>query len=186
MSGSISQITMRLMPGCVHERSRRHARAESDDEHRLRIVIEQRRDVAEHPLQPHVLRQARRLDLAGDVEVARAARFLGHGDRRVHPFADVQILRLASCTSAESGRTRSRPSGTFGTVAAETARSSTDAAAPERCRRADRRARRVPSRLRRRRRSPRGRHIDANTTSADDDRDADRADARTAACRSAE
>ena len=50
---------------------------------------QQRRQVAEHALQPHVLRLARRLHLAGVVVVQHAVRELRHRDRRVHPFADV-------------------------------------------------------------------------------------------------
>ena len=56
---------------------------------------DQRRQVAEHPLQAHVLRLARRLDLAGVVIVQHAARQPRHRDRRVPAFADVDDVGLA-------------------------------------------------------------------------------------------
>ena len=49
--------------------------------------------MAEHALQPHVLRLARRLHFAGVVIVEDAVGQLRHGDRRRHAFADVDVLR---------------------------------------------------------------------------------------------
>ena len=71
-----------------------HARAAADDQHLLRLRRQQRRQVAEHALQPHVLRLARRLHLAGVVVVAHAVGQLRDRDRRVQPFADVDDVRL--------------------------------------------------------------------------------------------
>ena len=53
----------------------------------------QRREVAEHPLQPHVLRLARRLDLAGVVVAEHAVRQPRDRHRRVQPLADVDESR---------------------------------------------------------------------------------------------
>ena len=89
-----------------HERSRRHAGAEADDQHRLRIVVEQRRDVAEHALQSHVLRLARRLDLAGDVEVAHAVRPSPIRRSTSSSPRRRRDTSAPSCTSGGSGRTR--------------------------------------------------------------------------------
>jgi hypothetical protein len=41
--------------------------AAADHEHRARVFRHERREVAQHPLQPHVLGRARCLDLAGIV-----------------------------------------------------------------------------------------------------------------------
>src|SRR6478752_10080451 len=53
--------------------------------------MQERGDVGEEPLQPHVLRLARGFDLAADVEVADPAGQLGHRDGGVHPFADIEV-----------------------------------------------------------------------------------------------
>ena len=76
-------------------RARRHAGAAADDEHVLRVLRDERRHVAEHPLQPHVLRLARRLDLAGVVIVQHAAREPRHGNRGIPSFAPVDDVGLA-------------------------------------------------------------------------------------------
>ena len=76
----------------------------------------QRRQVAEHPLQAHVLRLARRLHLAGVVIVQHAARQARHRDRRVQPFADVDDRRPGRAAWPRSGRTRRAcpaPAGTL-------------------------------------------------------------------------
>ncbi len=57
--------------------------------------MDQGRDVAEHPLEPHVGRIARGLDLAADVEIAGPVGELDDGDRGVHPFPDVQGTAVA-------------------------------------------------------------------------------------------
>ena len=57
---------------------------------------------------------ARRLDLAGDVEVAHAARLLRNGDRRVHPLADVEVLRLVRVRRKKPA-VGDEPVGNFGT-----------------------------------------------------------------------
>ena len=72
-----------------------HARAAADDQHSARMLRDERRQVAEHPLQAHVLRLARRLHLARVVIVADAVGQLGHGDRGVQPLADVDDVGLA-------------------------------------------------------------------------------------------
>ena len=72
-----------------------HARAAADHQHRLRILRNQRRHVAEHPLQPHVLRLARRLDLAGVVIVEHAVRQARDRHRGVPAFAHVDDLGFA-------------------------------------------------------------------------------------------
>ena len=73
--------------GVQHERAGRDTGAAADDQHRARIRVQQRGNVAEHALQPHVLDDARGLRLAADVEEARPARSFSHRDRRVHSFA---------------------------------------------------------------------------------------------------
>ena len=73
----------------------RHAGATADDEHLLRLPRQQRRHVAEHPLEPHVLRLARGLHLARVVIVPHAVRQLRYGDGRVQSFADINDVRLA-------------------------------------------------------------------------------------------
>ena len=55
--------------GVQHERAGGDARPAADDEHRARLGVQEGREVAEHPLQPHVGRLGRGLDLAADVEV---------------------------------------------------------------------------------------------------------------------
>ena len=69
--------------------------AAADHQHFLRLRRNERRQVAEHALQPHVLRFARRLHFAGVVIVAHAVGELGHGHRRVDAFADVDDVGLA-------------------------------------------------------------------------------------------
>ena len=49
------------------------AGADADDQDRSRMGMEQRRNVAEHALEPHVDVHVRRFDLAGDVKLPRAA-----------------------------------------------------------------------------------------------------------------
>ena len=75
-------------------RAGRDAGAAADDDHLRRAGRDERRQVAEHPLQPHVLRLARRLHLAGVVIVAHAVGSLGDRDRGVPSFADVDHLGL--------------------------------------------------------------------------------------------
>ena len=74
-------------PRIDRHRARRHAGPAPDHEHRSRLRRDERREMAEHALQPHVLRLARRLHLAGVVIVAHAARQLRDGHRRVEAFA---------------------------------------------------------------------------------------------------
>ena len=69
-SGSISAIVSCSTAGIDRHRAGRDAGAAADDQHRLRVRRNQRRQVAEHALQAHVLRLARRLHLAGVVIVA--------------------------------------------------------------------------------------------------------------------
>ena len=81
--------------GIDRHRAGRDAGAAADDEHRPRMRRDQRRQVAEHALQAHVLRLARRLHLAGVVIVEHAVRQPRHGDRRVPALADVDDVGLA-------------------------------------------------------------------------------------------
>ena len=74
--------------------TRRHAGAAPDDQHLRGTVRNQRRHVAEHPLQPHVLRLARRLHLAGVVIVEHAAREARDRDRGVPSFAHIDDVGL--------------------------------------------------------------------------------------------
>ncbi len=74
--------------------SRGHAGAASDDQHRPRASRHERREMSEHPLEPHVLRLARRLHLARVVVVAHTVAALRHGDRGVPALADVDDLGL--------------------------------------------------------------------------------------------
>ena len=62
------------------DRARRDAGAAADHEHRARMVGDERRQMSEHPLQPHVFGRARRLNLAGVVVAERAVRQPGHRD----------------------------------------------------------------------------------------------------------
>jgi hypothetical protein len=71
-----------------------HAGAAANHHDRLRVRRHQRREVPEHALQPHVLRLARGLNLAGVVIVADAVRPLRDGDRGVPSLADVDDVRL--------------------------------------------------------------------------------------------
>ena len=59
--------------GIDRHRAGGDTRAAADDHDLLRLRRDERREVAEHALQPHVLRLARRLDLAGIVIVEDAA-----------------------------------------------------------------------------------------------------------------
>ena len=61
-------------------RAGRHSGAAADHQHLRGRLRDERGDVAEHPLQPHVLRLARRLDLAGVVIVQHAAGSPRDGD----------------------------------------------------------------------------------------------------------
>ena len=74
-------------------RAGRHAGAAADDHDALRRLRgTQRGEVAEHALQPHVLRLARRLHLAGVVVVEHAVRQLATPRPTHHPFALVDDL----------------------------------------------------------------------------------------------
>ena len=55
------------------ERAGRDAGADADDEDRARVRMDERRNVAEHALEAHVDVHVRGFDLAGDVELLRAA-----------------------------------------------------------------------------------------------------------------
>ena len=66
------------------------AGAAADHEHLGRMCRHQVRQVREQQLQPHVLGERRRLDLAGRVIVQLAARAARHGDELVQPFAGVE------------------------------------------------------------------------------------------------
>ena len=66
----------------------------------------QRRQVAEHALQPHVLRLARGLHLAGVVVVEDAVRQLARPRPSVPALADVDDVGLARAASRCSGRRR--------------------------------------------------------------------------------
>ncbi len=81
--------------GIGGEGSRRHARAEADDEHRSRIGIYQRRQMPQHALQLHVVALGRSLDLARDMELDRAVVPLRDRDGGVAAFGRHQDLRLA-------------------------------------------------------------------------------------------
>ena len=59
------------------------------------LLGDQRRQVAEHALQAHVLRQAGRLHLAGVVVAEDAVGVARDRRRRVHPLADVEVLLAA-------------------------------------------------------------------------------------------
>ena len=60
-------------------RAGRDAGAAADHDDGFGLFRHERGEMAEHPLQPHVLRLARRLHLAGVVVVADAVRALRHG-----------------------------------------------------------------------------------------------------------
>ena len=71
-----------------------NSRTTADDEYRLRVFRNQGGHVAEHALQPHVLRFARGLDLAGVVIIQHAVRQSRDGDRCVPALANVDDLSL--------------------------------------------------------------------------------------------
>ena len=59
--------------GVQDERAGGDARAAGHDQYRLGLLVDQRREVSEHSLHPHVGGQGGGLDLAGGVEAAHAA-----------------------------------------------------------------------------------------------------------------
>ncbi len=65
--------------GMHDKRSGGHSRPASDHEHRTGFGMQERGEVRQHSLQPHILRTARRLDLAADVKVPRTVE--RHRDR---------------------------------------------------------------------------------------------------------
>ena len=73
--------------------ARRGAGAAADHEDFFRRLRNQRGEMAEHPLQAHVLRLARRLHFSGVVVVHHVAE-PRDGDRRAQPFADVEDVPL--------------------------------------------------------------------------------------------
>ncbi len=83
ISGSSSQITIRSISGC-DEDAGRDPGAEADDQHRARIGSSSADNVPEHALQPHVERIGWSLDLAADVEIARAT--VGPRDTAIDEF----------------------------------------------------------------------------------------------------
>src|SRR5215468_6268305 len=60
--------------------------------------------MTEHPLQPHVLRLARRLHFAGIVIIADAVRSLGDGHFRIPSLADVDHIGLAELRRGVSSK----------------------------------------------------------------------------------
>src|SRR5204862_2068363 len=74
-----------------------HTGAETDHEHGVRIGMHQRRHVAEHPLQSHVVNFCGRFDLAADVEVADAPFGLRDGYRGVETFGFVEVTGALEC-----------------------------------------------------------------------------------------
>src|SRR5271170_7058293 len=69
-----------LNGGMDYERPRGYAGAEADDQDRLRIPMQQRGNMAEHPLQAHVVGFGGRLHLSADVKVVFAVRQFGDRD----------------------------------------------------------------------------------------------------------
>ena len=106
-----------LDAGIRHESASRDTGAEADDEHGPRFRADERRQVAEHALQPHVGRIAARFDLAADVEIAGAVLILRYRDRGVDALADVEHLRLVvrahdlAAEGVERGRGRRHDGG---------------------------------------------------------------------------
>ena len=80
--------------GVDDEGAGRDARAAGDDQDRLGLLVQERRDVPEHPLEPHVGGQGGRLNLARAVEAPDALRRHGDGDRDVRPLADIRAKDL--------------------------------------------------------------------------------------------
>ena len=78
------------------------ARAQPDHEHAARPLGNERRQMAEHALQAHVLRVGRRLRFAGVVVGQRAVRFRGDGDRRRETLADVNDVGVEAARRQES------------------------------------------------------------------------------------
>ena len=94
-SGSISAMVSFFDRRIDRDRAGGHAGAAADDQRVVRILRDQRRQVAEHPLQAHVLRFARRLHLAGVVIVEHAVATARDRHRGVPAFAHVDDLSLA-------------------------------------------------------------------------------------------
>ena len=61
-------------------RARRNACAATDHENPVRILGDQRREMSEHPLQPHVRGVARCLDLSGVVIIPNTVRQIRNGN----------------------------------------------------------------------------------------------------------
>ena len=78
------------------------ARAQPDHEHAARPLGNERRQMAEHALQAHVLRVRRRLRLAGVVVGQRAVRLRGDGDRRRETLADVNDVGVEAARRQEA------------------------------------------------------------------------------------
>ena len=81
--------------GMHKERPGRHTRSTGHHQHRFRLFMEQGRDVAEHALQAHVIRLARRLHLAGAMETPNPRGVVqAHRHRHVSSFTDVGAVSV--------------------------------------------------------------------------------------------
>ena len=78
------------------------SRAESDDEEIILLPGQERGEVSEHPLQTHVLRIARRLDLAGIVIIENAVGLFGDSDRSRQALSHVDHVRVDSANRQKS------------------------------------------------------------------------------------
>jgi len=77
--------------GVDAECARGDAGAEADDENALRaLLVHQRGEVAEQPLQPHVLRFGGRFHFSADVKTSPAVGAFRYGNRGVDAFAHIQ------------------------------------------------------------------------------------------------
>ena len=92
--------------GMNDERSGRDTGAASNHQNRFRIRMQQRRQMSEQPLQPHVLRFGRRFHLAAHVKVRGHVVVLRIGDGGIHAFGDVEQSPVAGGGGAGGGRNR--------------------------------------------------------------------------------
>ncbi len=107
MIGSISQIVIFSMLGISRERARGNSRAESDSQHRSRLRMQQRRQMADHALQPHVVGLGGGLYVAVDVYLHGAIVPLRDGDRGISAFGRVEDLAICPLRLPCGGRKRS-------------------------------------------------------------------------------
>ena len=92
MSGSISQMTIRSTLGC-RTNDPAVTPAPKPTISTVRAGVHQGRDMAEQPLQPHVVRLGRGFHLAATWKFANVSQ-LDDGNGGVHAFAHIEMASL--------------------------------------------------------------------------------------------